>query len=525
MPTLTIVNTGLANTASVAAAFRRLGVPVQITRARDVIQNATHLVLPGVGAFGAGMAILDQLRFADDLRLRLAQDRPTLCICLGLQLLCRASEESPGATGLGVIDDTVTAFSPTVRTPQFGWNRVTPIGDTRLLAPGFAYFANSFRLTRLPPAWAGATAHHGDPFIAALERGNTLACQFHPELSGPWGLELLERWLASSGAVTQPEARTTPSPAGAGDGERDDAALPTSLTSRVIPCLDIRDGRVVKGVKFANLRDAGDPVEQAARYESQGADELVILDVSATPEGRSTAVETVRAVRAVLSIPLTVGGGVRTIDDALALLDAGADKVAVNSAAVERPTILTELSERVGAQCVVLAIDAARRPNTFNPSRTGFQPVSPTPSSPHSPWEVVTRSGTHRTGLDAVAWAARGQRLGAGEILLTSFDRDGTHEGYDTELLRAISDAVTIPIIASGGASSARHMAEALHAGADAVLAASIFHDAQATVARVKNELAAAGVVVRREPGQATRDREGADGPRPVPADPEINRP
>ena len=248
------------------------------------------------------------------------------------------------------------------------------------------------------------------------------------------------------------------------------------LTRRVIPCLDVRDGRVVKGVRFANLRDAGDPVACARAYEEQGADELVILDVSATPEGRATAVETVAAVRAVLSIPLAVGGGVRAVGDAEALLAAGADKVAVNTAAVERPEILAELAARVGVQCVVLAVDAARR---------------------GAGWEVVTRSGARRTGLDAVEWMRRGVGLGAGEILLTSWDRDGTRRGYDLELLAAASGAVSAPIIASGGADSAAHAVEALLAGADAVLAASIFHDGDVTVGEVKRAMAGAGLEVR----------------------------
>lgn len=251
------------------------------------------------------------------------------------------------------------------------------------------------------------------------------------------------------------------------------------MTRRVIPCLDVRDGRVVKGVRFAGLRDAGDPVDQAARYETQGADELVMLDVSATAEGRSTAAETVQRIRAVLSIPLTVGGGVRTVDDALALLSAGADRVGVNTAAVERPAILTELAERVGVQCVVLALDAARR-------EAGMDG-----------WEVVTRSGTQRTGIDAIAWACEAEELGAGEILLTSWDRDGTGAGYDLALIEAISATVRIPIIASGGASSAAHMVEALEAGADAVLCASILHDGVTTVADLKTALAGAGVEVR----------------------------
>jgi imidazoleglycerol phosphate synthase cyclase subunit len=250
------------------------------------------------------------------------------------------------------------------------------------------------------------------------------------------------------------------------------------LTRRIIPCLDIRDGRVVKGVRFSGLRDAGDPVEQAARYQAQGADELVMLDVSATPDGRKTAAETVVLVREVLSIPLTVGGGVRQLEDAARLLSAGADKVAVNTAAVDNPSIIAEIANQMGAQCVVLALDAARR-------------------DVGDSWEVVTRSGMARTGLDAIEWARRAERLGAGEILLTSWDRDGTGEGYDLGLLREISQSVGIPVIASGGAANAQHMAQAFDAGADAVLAASIFHDGVMTVADVKAELLSRGVEVR----------------------------
>jgi len=248
------------------------------------------------------------------------------------------------------------------------------------------------------------------------------------------------------------------------------------LTSRLIPCLDVRNGRVVKGVQFSDLRDSGDPAQRAAEYASAGADELVVLDVSATPEGRGNQLETVRAVRAAIGIPLTVGGGVRSLDDALALLDAGADKVAVNTAAVRRPELLSELSLRFGRQCVVLAIDARRS---------------------GSSWEVVTLSGRNQTGLDAVDWAVRGAELGAGEILLTSWDRDGTRSGYDCDLLTAVSQRVRIPIVASGGAATPEHLAQALNAGASAVLAASIFHDGDFTVAAVKQELRMRGVEVR----------------------------
>lgn len=251
------------------------------------------------------------------------------------------------------------------------------------------------------------------------------------------------------------------------------------LTTRIVPCLDVKDGRIVKGVRFQGLRDAGDPASRARLYEQQGADELVLLDVSATPEGRASAVDTVRAVRAVLGIPLTVGGGVRRVEDAAALLEAGADRVAVNSAAVRRPELLGELARRFGRQCVVLAVDAARR------------------AGAGSEWEVVVAGGRERTGIDALGWCVRGVEQGAGEVLLTSWDRDGTGEGYDLELLSAVTAAVSVPVVASGGGRTPAHLVEAWRAGAGALLAASIFHDGEWTVATLKQELARAGMEVR----------------------------
>lgn len=250
------------------------------------------------------------------------------------------------------------------------------------------------------------------------------------------------------------------------------------LTTRIIPCLDVRDGRVVKGVQFQGLRDAGSPADLAEAYDRQGADEIAILDVAATLEGRGTQLETVKAVRARVALPLTIGGGVSTIDDASRLLDAGADKVSINTAAVEQPQILSAMAARFGCQCTVLAIDAAH-------NATGR-------------YEVVTRSGRIRTGIDAVDWAREAEERGAGEILLTSWDRDGTKAGYDLELIAAIARAVKLPIIASGGAAHPQHMVEAVHAGASALLAASIFHFGEYTVERLKRELAASGVEVRR---------------------------
>lgn len=250
------------------------------------------------------------------------------------------------------------------------------------------------------------------------------------------------------------------------------------LTKRIIPCLDVRDGRVVKGIRFQNLRDSGDPTERATAYARAGADELVMLDVSATPEGRSTALQTVQAVRSALPIPLTVGGGVRTLEDATVLIQAGADKVGINTAAFTDPELLTRIADHLGRQCTVVAIDAARRPD-------------------HSGWEVVIRSGRERTGRDVLGWAEEAVARGAGEILLTSWDRDGTRLGYDTELLTAVSSRVPVPVIASGGASEPGHLIQAIKAGASAVLAASIFHENEITIASLKESLNRAGVEVR----------------------------
>ena len=251
---------------------------------------------------------------------------------------------------------------------------------------------------------------------------------------------------------------------------------------RVIPCMDVDAGRVVKGTRFLDLRDAGDPVELAAHYDAAGADELVFLDITATSDKRATVVELARRAADEVFVPFTIGGGIASVADAQAVLDAGADKVSVNSAAVKRPELLDEMAEVFGAQCVVLAIDAKRR-------------------SPGEGWEVYVAGGRTPTGRDAVAWAREAVARGAGEILLTSMDRDGTQGGYDLALLTAIAEAVDVPVIASGGAGEPAHLVDGLRAGADAVLCASIFHYGAYTVAEVKARLAEAGIPVRPVPG------------------------
>ncbi len=260
------------------------------------------------------------------------------------------------------------------------------------------------------------------------------------------------------------------------------------LAKRIIPCLDVTGGRVVKGVNFVELRDAGDPVEIAARYNEQGADELTFLDITATSDGRDLILHIIEAVASQVFIPLTVGGGVRTVADVRRLLNAGADKVSFNSAAVANPQVIRDASDKYGAQCIVVAIDAKRRVETRGRDE----------NSPAGGWDVYTHGGRKNTGLDAVAWARRMADFGAGEILLTSMDRDGTKIGFDLDLTRAVSDAVPVPVIASGGVGTLQHLADGIRiGGADAVLAASIFHYGEFTVGQAKALMAAQGIEVR----------------------------
>ena len=256
-----------------------------------------------------------------------------------------------------------------------------------------------------------------------------------------------------------------------------------SVAVRVIPCLDVDAGRVVKGVNFVDLRDAGDPVELARLYDEQGADELTFLDITASSAGRETTYDVVRRTAEQVFIPLTVGGGVRSVEDVDALLRAGADKVGVNTAAIARPQLLADIAERFGRQVLVLSVDARRVPSGGDPTPSGF--------------EVTTHGGRNGTGVDAVAWAMAAADLGAGEILLNSMDADGTKDGFDLELIRLVRAAVTVPVIASGGAGKVEHFAPAVSAGADAVLAATVFHFGDFTIGDVKTALRDAGVEVR----------------------------
>lgn len=263
------------------------------------------------------------------------------------------------------------------------------------------------------------------------------------------------------------------------------------LAKRIIPCLDVTGGRVVKGVNFVELRDAGDPVEIAARYNEQGADELTFLDITATSDGRDLILHMIEAVASQVFIPLTVGGGVRSVDDVRRLLNAGADKVSFNSAAVANPQLIRDAADKYGSQCIVVAIDAKRRVDSGSHAKRRVD------SEPQA-WDVYTHGGRKNTGLDAVAWARQMADFGAGEILLTSMDRDGTKSGFDLPLTRAVSDAVNVPVIASGGVGTLEHLVDGIQlGGADAVLAASIFHYGQHTVGEAKALMASRGIAVR----------------------------
>ncbi len=297
-----------------------------------------------------------------------------------------------------------------------------------------------------------AATEYSTPIHAAVERDNVFACQFHPEKSSKEGLTILKTFELKERAM---------------------------FTKRIIPCLDVNNGRVVKGVNFVNLRDAGDPVEIGAAYDKAGADELVFLDITASSDNRNTVADMVRKVAETVFIPFTVGGGIRTVEDFRMLLREGADKISINSSAIDNPRLISDAAEKFGRQCVVVAIDAKRRQD--------------------GGWNIYKHGGRLDTGIDAVEWAMKADRMGAGEILLTSMDCDGTKAGYDIELTRAIADAVSIPVIASGGAGTLEHFYDALtEGGADAALAASLFHYKELDDRQVKDYLAERGISVRR---------------------------
>jgi cyclase len=395
------------------------------------IEQVDLVVLPGVGATKTVMDGIDAAGLRETLQ---TLSVPLFGICVGMQVLFETSEEDDAGC-LGLIPGSVRRLTNAPTLPHIGWNDIT--------------------------------VQQSDPMFASL--GDDPVYFVHSYAPVAVGIRnpISPRTIRGGGVEASHECRL-----GSHEGQR------VTLRKRIIPCLDVSDGRVVKGVNFVNLTDEGDPVELASRYAAEGADEICYLDISASPAGRSTLLDVVRRTAENVFVPLTVGGGVRTPDDMKAALRAGADKVGVNTAAVRRPDLIQECAQRFGNQCVVLAIDARRNTD--------------------GNFEVVVNGGREATGLDAVGWAKRGVDLGAGEILLTSMDRDGTKDGFDLALTRAVSDAVNVPVIASGGAGTTAHCVDAIIKGhASAVLAASIFHRREIEIATVKADMARAGIPMR----------------------------
>ncbi len=494
-----IIDYGAGNLRNVEAALTRLGAGVRrVARPAD-LDGVELLVLPGVGRFASAAARLREAELWEPIRAWARSGGPLLGICLGMQLLFDGSDEDPGTAGLGLVPGTVRRLdAPLV--PHIGWASVVPrdphAPGWRAVPPGFhAYYAHSFAV---PPGHIASDAGTASPapFTAAVAWGPVRGLQFHPEKSGHDGAALLAaiiedmRGRPDTGTDTDNtwgdglQQREHPA---AIDGIRDSGfgirAEPERIRAsrgrphRVIPCLDIRNGRVVKGVRFRDLRDAGDPVSRARAYDDDGADEVCLLDVSASQEERRPLYDLVSRVATELRVPFSVGGGIRTLEEMRELLLAGADRVSLGTAAVETPDLIRRAADRFGSQFVIVSVDARWR----------------------GTWaEVTTHGGTRGTGLEAVAFAREAVRLGAGEILLNAMDADGTRGGYDLTLTRDVARAVPVPVIASGGAGSTGDLVRALREGeADAVLAASIFHDGDMTVREAKLALRDAGLEVR----------------------------
>ena len=482
MSRVTIVDYGMGNLRSVQRAFESLNVNAEVTSDPARIAAAERVVLPGVGAFGEGMRNLESRKLIAPLETAVLKRKvPFLGICLGMQLLARESREQGTHQGLGWIPATVQPFESNgngLKTIHIGWSPAAPAKPNFLFGTGtrlpYFYFVHGYYVECGEPSAICATTSYGVPFTSAIQRNNIAGVQFHPEKSQEAGLGLLRnflKWDPASKAVAETPAVQT------GFSLR-------KPNIRLIPTLLLHGDRLTKTVRFqiqqeGIRRDVGHPVKAPMVYDAQLSDELVFLDFRATKENRGPErlAKAVSEVAGRAFMPLTAGGGIRNCDDIRNLLLAGADKVAINSSAVERPGLIREAAHIFGNQCVVVAIDAEKKPD--------------------GAYEVFTHGGTKATGLDPVEWAKNAETLGAGEILLTSIDRDGTMEGYDLELTRQVSAAVKIPVIASGGAGRLQDLSDAIGAGASAVAAASIFHFRDLSPIKAKAFMRRSGLPVR----------------------------
>lgn len=455
---IAIIDYDAGNIKSVEKALQYLGEEAVITRDAGEILMADKVVLPGVGAFGDAMEKLNRYGLVPVIHEVVEKGIPFLGICLGLQLMFESSEEAPGVEGLGLLKGKIVRIpeGDGLKVPHMGWNSLSFPKEGRLFAGipenSYVYFVHSYYL-QAEEDIVTATAEYGVTIHASVEKEMcSPASSIRKKL--PYGTYHSEEFcrIKREGRLMH--------------------------TKRIIPCLDVKDGRVVKGVNFVNLTDAGDPVEIAAAYDKAGADEVVFLDITASSDNRATVADMVRRVAEKVFIPFTVGGGIRTVDDFKLLLREGADKISVNSAAVMNPRLIADAADKFGSQCVVVAIDAKRQPDGH--------------------FSVYKNGGRVDCGIDAVEWAMQAEKLGAGEILLTSMDADGTKAGYDIALTSAIAKEVKIPVIASGGAGKREDFYEALTAGgAEAALAASLFHFKELEIREVKEYLRSRGVPVR----------------------------
>jgi cyclase len=472
-----VIDYGAGNLGSMLNALKRLNIQARLVRGPEELNPSSspfeRVVFPGDGHFASAMSSLNKTGCAQAVRLWIKAGKPFLGVCIGLQLLFEESEEAPGVAGLGVIKGRVRKF-PGPKIPQIGWNKTIALrsgGVFEKIPPeSYFYYIHSYYVEPEDGAFLSANAEYYLSYCAAIEHESLAAVQFHPEKSGRTGAALLENWAQGRVAYGW-----TPPPR-----QKTNSCGCNSLAKRIIPCLDVDEGRVVKGVKFKDLADAGDPAALARRYNDEGADEITFLDIGASYKSRATLLEAVRAAAAETSIPLCVGGGVRSVEDMREAMNAGADKVSVCTQALERPALLCEMAAAYGSQCVVLSIDAKR--------------VNAPGEIPK--WNAFSKGGRIDTGKDAVEWAVEAARLGAGEILLNSIDADGTGSGYDLELIRAVTEAVAVPVIASGGAGSVEQITQAA-AIAQAALAASILHFGKTSIAEIKAALRAAGLPVR----------------------------
>ncbi len=538
---IALLDYGAGNVRSLRNAVARLGFDVTDVRNPDDILAAERLLFPGVGAFGAAMGRLREQGFVEPLLDYLRADRPFLGICIGLQCLFEGSDESPDVPGLGLIPGRVTRFPAGALTvPHMGWNGLRVQRDSELfvgLEADRFYFVHSFcaRSGEDNDAWVLAETDYDAPFVSAVQQGQVIALQFHPEKSGPAGLALLQRFLTGTVSVAPAFAPRGPSLARTAPSART-TSRPTRLARRVIACLDVRsndagDLVVTKGDQYdvreqGEVRNLGKPVELAARYYAEGADEITFLNITAFrdfPLRDQPMLEVLRRTSEQVFVPLTIGGGIRAFTDAegrnwtaLDVADeyfrSGADKISIGSEAVyiveqvrergaDGSSAIEQIATRYGNQAVVISIDP-RRVYVATPQSTQrhvIETAQPGPNGERFCWfQCTVRGGREGRDVDAVELARMCEQLGAGEILLNSIDRDGSGMGFDLELIAAVREAVRIPVVASSGAGSPAHFVQVFHeTGADAALAAGIFHRREVPIADVKTALAEAEIPVR----------------------------